>query len=149
MELEIILKSAAIVLLISLTILVFYLIFYFNSLNRLFKSTTEQIFQLSRSIQESLTDISKNIDSLKNNLEQTLGNLDSTSIQIRKSFENLNEKVDAIESIYKPFKELSDYVYQRVASPLQTTSRVISGISKGINVFVDFLSKKTMRNNEQ
>ncbi len=149
MELEIILKSAAIVLLISLTILVFYLIFYFNSLNRLFKSTTEQIFQLSRSIQESLTDISKNIDSLKNKLEQTLGNLDSTSIQIRKSFENLNEKVEAIESIYKPFKELSDYVYQRVATPLQTTSRVISGISKGINVFVDFLSKKTMRNNEQ
>lgn len=149
MELEIILKSAAIVLLISLTILVFYLIFYFNSLNRMFKSTTEQIFQLSRSIQESLTDISKNIDSLKNKMEQTLGNLDSTSIQIRKSFENLNEKVDAIESIYKPFKELSDYVYQRVATPLQTTSRVISGISKGINVFVDFLSKKTMRTNEQ
>lgn len=149
MELEIILKSAAIVLLISLTILVFYLIFYFNSLNRLFKSTTEQIFQLFRSIQESLTDISKNIDSLKNKMEQTLGNLDSTSIQIRKSFENLNEKVGAIESIYKPFKELSDYVYQRVATPLQTTSRVISGISKGINVFVDFLSKKTMRNNEK
>ncbi len=149
MELDIFVKSAGIILLISLTILVIYLIFYFNSLNKIFKSTTEQIFQLSRSIQESLSDISKNIDSLKNKMEQTLGNLDSASIQIRKSFENINEKVDAIESIYKPFKELSYYVYQRVAPPLQTTSRVVSGIAKGINVFVDFLSKKAVRNNEQ
>jgi len=142
MEFDVILKVAGIVLLVALTFLVIYLIFYFNSLNKMIKSMTENIFQLSRSIQDTLADVSKDIDSLKEKLEVSLSNLDSTSVQIKKSFENIDQKVDALESIYKPFVELSEYVYQRVAPPLQTTSRIISGISKGVNVFVDILSRK-------
>jgi len=142
MELDVILKVAATIFLTSLTIFVIYLIFYFNSLNKMIKSMTENILQFSRSIQETLADVSKKIDFLKEKIETSLDHLDSTSVQIKKSFENIDQKVDALEKIYKPFAELSEYVYQRVAPPLQTTSRIISGLSKGVNVFVDMLSRK-------
>ncbi|MFN3270283.1 MAG: hypothetical protein ACK42G_06845, partial [Candidatus Kapaibacteriota bacterium] len=67
--------------------------------------------------------------------------------QIKKSFQNIDEKVNSIEEIYKPFTQLSNYVYNKVATPLQNTSRVISGIYKALEVFIGVLSKKGERKN--
>ncbi|MCX7880584.1 MAG: DUF948 domain-containing protein [Ignavibacteria bacterium] len=141
MEFDLILKISSVFVLVALAVLIIFLIFYLSSLNKLVNSAVEEILIFSKSIESTLKKITLDIEELKGKAETTLGSFNDTSVQIKKSFQNIDEKLNEINGIFKPFSELSRYVYDRVAIPLQTSARLISGASKAINIFFDILSK--------
>ncbi|MGQ9819490.1 MAG: hypothetical protein ACUVQ1_06145 [Candidatus Kapaibacteriales bacterium] len=142
MELDIILKLAGIFVLLSLSILIILLVFYVSNINKFIKQTISEILSLSQKIELTTQKLAKDIDDLKERLNFSMENLDNATIQIRKSFKNIDENINVIKNIFTPFQELSKYVYDRVAEPLQTTARTISGVNKFFKVFSNVLSKK-------
>lgn len=146
MELDLILKIAGIIVLFSLAFLIFFVVFYLGSLNKFIKQTISEIFSLSQNIETTTRKLAQDLDELKERLQVSMDNLDSATLQIKKSFQNFDEKVNKIENIVTPFQGLSKYIYERVAEPLQTTARTISGVSKAVKVFLDILSKRRGQN---
>lgn len=134
--------GAVFLVLITFGIFIIFLIFYIGSLNKAIKSTLIELQNFSKSIETILREVSNDLNEIKSKFEASLSNLDETTVQIKKSFQNFDAKVNSFDSLYKPFSELSQYVYQRIAPPLLTASRVVSGISKAVEVFVNILSTK-------
>lgn len=149
MDVDLILKVAGIVSLFTLAVFFIFLIFYIGSLNRFIKQTITEIFNLSKNIESLTRKLAQDIDDLKTRIQVTLDNLDDSMIQIKNSFHNIDEKVNTIEGIFKPFQDLSKYIYIRVAEPLQVTARTISGASKALKVFFDFFSQKKGQNGDK
>ncbi len=142
MEIDDLMRAVVLFVLIPFGILVILIIFFIISLSRAIKSTLNELQNLSKTIETTLRDVSNDVKDIKSKFESSLSNLDETSEQIRKSFQNFDAKVNTFEGIFKPFTELSQFVYQRIAPPLQSTSRLIGGISKAVEVFINVLSTK-------
>lgn len=142
MELDVILKIVGIVVLFALSILIVFLIFYLGNINKFIKQTVSEILSLSQNIEFTTKKLANDIDELKERVNVSMENLDNATIQIKKSFQHIDENINLIKNIFSPFQHLSKYVYDRVAEPLQTTARTISGVSKFVKVFFDILTKK-------
>lgn len=149
MELDVILKISSIVVLFALLVLIVFLIFYLANINKFIKQTISEILSFSQNIEFTTKKLANDIDELKERLNVSMENLDNATIQIKKSFQNIDYNVNVIKNIFSPFQDLSKYVYDRVSGPLQTTARTISGVSKFVKVFLDFLLKKQGENGTQ
>lgn len=149
MELDVILKITGIVVLFTLSILIVFLIFYLGNINKFIKQTISEVLSLSQNIEFTTKKLVDDIGELKERLNVSMGNLDNATMQIKKSFQNIDENVNLIKNIFSPFQDLSKYVYDRVAEPLQIIARTTSGVSKFVKVFIDILSKKRGKNGTQ
>lgn len=149
MELDVILKITGIVVLFTLSILIVFLIFYLGNINKFIKQTISEVLSLSQNIEFTTKKLVDDIGELKERLNVSMGNLDNATMQIKKSFQNIDENVNLIKNIFSPFQDLSKYVYDRVAEPLQIIARTTSGVSKFVKVFIDILSKKRGENGTQ
>jgi len=121
----------SLVALVAFIVLTVYAVISLNSMRKLSDDATKSLFMLTRDINE-----------LKLKLIESLENLDTTAKQISLSTQLMEEDVNSVTSMFKPFNELANVVYDKISPPIIQTATLISAISKAVNVFTNLLSGK-------
>ena len=123
-------------------VVVVYMISALRSAKRLINETSVSISTLSRNVDESLNQITRDIKEFKEKATETLDAIDQTTNQLTNIAGNLDRRIDSFLNVFDPFKELIGIVYEQIAPPILKTSMLVSALSKGVSVFSHFLSKK-------
>ncbi|MBI5326063.1 MAG: DUF948 domain-containing protein [Ignavibacteriae bacterium] len=98
--------------------------------------------KLSDDATRSLDMLTKDVRELKEKLIESLENLDDTAKLIGISTQKMEEDVNSVTSILKPFNKLAADVYNKISPPIIQTATLISAISKAISVFANVLVGK-------
>ncbi|OGU11936.1 MAG: hypothetical protein A2X61_13520 [Ignavibacteria bacterium GWB2_35_12] len=125
------LQIISLIALVAFIVLTVYAVISLNSMRK-----------LSDDAARSLNTMTRDINELKVKLIESLENLDNTAIQIGSSTQRLEEDVNSVTGIFKPFNKLATDVYNKISPPIIQSATIISAISKAINVFANVLVSK-------
>lgn len=121
----------SLIALVAFIVLTVYVVISLNSMRKLSDDATKSLFMLTKDINE-----------IKFKLIESLENIDNTAKQISLSTQLMEEDVNSVTSMFKPFNELANVVYDKISPPIIQTATLISAISKAVNVFTNLLSGK-------
>lgn len=142
METEFLLQILGICALVLFIILSTIFLFSINSVFKSIKETSRSITRLSEDLSNSMKQLNLDISELKEKMLESLQSIESTSNQIKATTEKLEAEVLAVTRSIKPYENLLDDVYNKIAPPILTASKYISALSKGVSVFTAVLGKK-------
>ncbi|TAL71129.1 MAG: hypothetical protein EPN82_00500 [Bacteroidetes bacterium] len=128
---DLILQIISLIALIAFIVLAIYAVFSLISFRKLSDDAAHSLNMLTRDVNE-----------LKVKLIDSLENLDNTAKLIGTSTQKMEEDVNSVTGILKPFNKLASDVYDKISPPIIQTATLISAISKAISVFASVLVTK-------
>jgi uncharacterized protein YoxC len=158
MELHSIISLATLVALISLIVLIFMAIKSLGKANMLMddiKYKTDKAEKDIREIKdagiETLSSFNELIPKLEEALDElkdlksksieSLQNTDDTMDIAKIALNNVNNKIEKIDSIIYPFEALARNFYNKVADPINTSTKVLGAVFKAASVFTSKFKK--------
>ena len=99
--------------------------------------TLNNFNELKPKIEEALDDLKD----LKSKSIESLQHSDDTMDSAKITLDNINNKIDKIDSVIIPFEMLARNFYNKVAEPVNTTSKVVSAAFKAANIFANRFKK--------
>lgn len=115
-------------------------------------SSLDDLTGLKGQVSETLTEFNKlqgklinAVDDLRDMKDETLSLMKSAEDSFKDfkvAVNRIEEQAEKITSIVKPFNDLSNYLYKKIAPPLIETANIVSATSKAVSVFASVLSRK-------
>lgn len=125
------LQIISLIALVAFIVLTVYAVISLNSMRQLSDDATRSLNMMTRDINE-----------LKIKLIESLENIDNTSKQIGSTTQKLEEDINSVTGMLKPFNKLATDVYDKISPPIIQSATLISAISKAISVFASVLVSK-------
>ncbi len=156
---DIMLKITALAALLSITLLAFMAMSTLSKFNKSFNtiidniknvtndlsSAKDKIIELVDGLNLLREDLSKKmveITDLKNSTQESLQHFNEMSVKVKNTSEKVEERMDQITGIFKPFEILVESVYDKIAQPVNQSAHFIGAAVKAIGVFVSKVSNK-------
>lgn len=123
-------------------VLTIFLVISITSFIKLTKNLNSSLEILTNEVSHSLSNITKDVNSLKEKLVESLDNMDQTAVQLSQSIQTIEKEANEVLGIFTPFKALINVAYSRIAPPVNRFSLMFSASTKALNAFIDGLAGK-------
>lgn len=155
---DLIIKITALLALISIIILAFYLIATLSGVTKFLdeaadalKFIKKEISSFNTKVDSALNDFSdlkqsviKSLDelkSLKDKSMESLDNFDDMSVRIRKSVTNIENRTDKFIKVLEPLEDMTVYAVNKIVPPVKVGAKVATAVFKAIGAFKARLKK--------
>ncbi len=78
----------------------------------------------------------------------TMTNLDDSIEAIQETTQSVRTRADAVYNIIRPFNDLSEHIYNKIAPPLIETANFITAATKAFSTFSGILFRKKQKPEE-
>lgn len=120
----------------SLTALIVFIILAIYAISSLSK-VNSLLVDLKPKIEKSLD----GLEELKDKSIESMTNADETSKNFASLAKTVENQVEEIEGIIKPYKQLANDVYSKVYRPINNSAVIVSAINKAVSTFTERLRR--------
>ena len=126
-----------IVLIIGICVAVMIMIFMFIKISKTLDALQDNFAELTTSFTKAVEDIGE----IKDQAITSMQLIDKSAIEFIEVSNDVQEKIDRIAGTFDPLRNMVDALQARIAPPVMQMAGVASAVSKGVNAFVDRLSR--------
>lgn len=140
-----ILKILGVISLAGIIVLVIYLMIFLSKSLNIFKNVSNNFNKISENITaiktrafvtfDEISEVKKDINELKNKSIESMEYLDETNKSTKILIDGINNTANDIRNTIKPYEDLANNTYEKIAPPIKSIASFVSAMTKGINAF--------------